>query len=502
MLRNEFRRLVFASLGLGFGLALGSCEETGIGGGGDGTACDLPAGSDATEYIDCLILQENPVTMTYTPMGCSHTVTTPAVGEARRDSERFGDAPAPYAIHSSFAGPATTTFAVNWATDLLTTSTHILVGTSESGVTGADGAVAGVTDQQGHSVAYKVFDAGQETFHRVHETHVCGLLADTIYYYKVGGPGHWSPVYEYRTAPAGGSTSSWRFAVTGDSRTPQANRWARSQKGLFDLASPVRLEVFSGDAVFLGLNQNEWNTFFGSTEGSFTVDQFLGSVPFMMANGNHDGLAVNYLAQFAVPQELSEGESAGGEEWYSYDYGNAHFVVLNDTVMSSTTISNEERAFLAADLAAVDRSVTPWVFAVHHKPIYTCLSNHMPDPAMRAAWQPLFDQYEVDIVFAGHNHVYERSKPIRGLNNGDGIVAASGANGVPTISGGHPSGTLYVVSAGVGAELYGVSNTCAFTQAAQSIPNYTIVTLTDRTISVEVRDYTTDSLVDSFTYTK
>src|SRR5262249_29484383 len=157
-------------------------------------------------------------------------------------------------------------------------------------------------------------------------------------------------------------------------------------------------------------------------------------------------------------------------------YANAHFIVLNDSVASGMTIAGTEAAFLRADLAMVDRTRTPWIFAMHHQPFYTCLSTHAPDADVFNGWQPIFDQYEVDIGFAGHNHVYERSKPIRGASSGTGVIAPSSGNGVPTIStGSHPSGTIYVVAAGVGAPLYNVSESCAFTFMGRQLRTYVIV---------------------------
>ena len=147
------------------------------------------------------------------------------------------------------------------------------------------------------------------------------------------------------------------------------------------------------------------------------------------------------------------------------------------------------------------------VFAVHHRPFYTCLSTHRPDQGLRQAWQPLFDEFEVDIVFTGHNHVYERSNPIRGLEGGQGQLAPAGPFGVPQIrtpgvGTGSPSGTIYVVAAGVGAPLYSVSDECPTTNVAQSIRNYVIVDIEDRNLTFTVYDAMTDTQIDMFTYSK
>src|SRR6202007_973065 len=49
------------------------------------------------------------------------------------------------------------------------------------------------------------------------------------------------------------------------------------------------------------------------------------------------------------------------------------------------------------------------------------------DAALRATWQPLFDQYQVDLVLSGHDHDYERSFPVRGTDHNVGTLTATGA---------------------------------------------------------------------------
>ena len=314
--------------------------------------------------------------------------------------------------------------------------------------------------------------------------------------YKVGGAGAWSAVFDVSTSPTLGTSEVWRFAVTGDSRNEPAI-FAETQARVQEAG--VDLQVFSGDAVVLGPNQGEWDAFFEATAGGVSVQDVLARIPFMIANGNHDGLATNYLAQFALPQQVTDGERGEGEEWYSFDYGNAHFVVLNDT---STTelINTVERAWLRADLMAVDRTVTPWVFAVHHKPMYTSATAHDPDVSLRASWQPLYDEFGVDFVFNGHNHNYERSLPIRGFASGtsEGQVQPAGVNGIPQAA----NGTVYVVAAGAGAPLYGVdAASTGYTVLAESTRNYVVVELEGKTMRYKASRLDGTAL-DVFEYTR
>jgi hypothetical protein len=304
-----------------------------------------------------------------------------------------------------------------------------------------------------------------------------------------------------------GTSEAFRFGVTGDSRgyvdsATGANVWAIAQRRLAE--SMIDFEVFTGDAVVIGTEQAGWNGFFEAADGDFAVTELFASTPLMMTNGNHEDLAVAYLAQFAWPQDVSDEEIAQGEEWYSFDYGNAHFVVLNDTVVDDEVIAGAQRSWLEADLTAVDREITPWIFAVHHRPFYTCGSTHGADGGLRAAWQPVYDRFAVDIVFNGHNHVYERTHPIRGLDAaGDGIVVpAEGATGIPQIVDGTPNGTLYVLTAGAGAPLYPVGTDCPTSFVGESVRNYAVVEIEGRSLTLTAYETGTDRVIDTFTYVK
>src|SRR5258706_8316087 len=81
-------------------------------------------------------------------------------------------------------------------------------------------------------------------------------------------------------------------------------------------------------------------------------------LPLMTVQGNHEANLQPYFAQFPMP---------GNHRWYSFDYGDLHFTVLNDTPLDASEISGAEKAFLEADLAATKKT---WKVVAHHKPVY------------------------------------------------------------------------------------------------------------------------------------
>ncbi len=482
------------------------------------TACDTPVqpGNDAGPTGDAAMTDAGPPndantdsgppttpSITYMPEGCTYMVTTPHVIDARRSSDVFGATPTYDHVHVGWSGPASTTVTVIWRSDADTLASSVLIGTDQAAVMAADGATTGVTRHDGHTVSYSSAASGAGA-ERVHEVHICGLTPDTTYHYRVGGPGHWSNTFDIATAPTTGSSAPWSFGVTGDSRGsgltdgPGDNAWAIAQHHLGDRG--VDFEVFTGDGVFVGTSQPLWNTWFEGRDGTFGVQDFLAHHALMMSNGNHDLLTVNYLVQFAMPQEASTGELADGEEWYSFDYANAHFVVLNDTTTSPGTLAGAEATWLDADLTAVNRATTPWIFVIHHQTMYTCGSGgaHGSDTNARMAWQPILDAHHVDFVLAGHNHFYQRSFPMFGL---DMVAAHDASTGAPTITGGVPSGTVYVVAGGAGAPFYGVAS-CPEIQNGMSVRNYMTFDITGRSIHMRTYESLGDTVIDEITYTK
>ncbi len=134
--------------------------------------------------------------------------------------------------------------------------------------------------------------------------------------------------------------------------------------------------------------------------------------------GNHETYSAEaavvpprlYLSFFPVPPN---GPAALRGRVYSFDYGDAHFAVLDSQVFDEKEAKDQllewQKTWLEEDLAATDRR---WKLVFIHRPLYH-------NRAVYAGWElqqafaPVLDRHRVDVVFAGHEHVYARSFPIR-----------------------------------------------------------------------------------------
>jgi hypothetical protein len=115
-----------------------------------------------------------------------------------------------------------------------------------------------------------------------------------------------------------------------------------------------------------------------------------------------------YLAHFNQPPT-----------YFSFDHKRVHFVALDTNIAYDT--SSSQYAFISADLSLAkqrkDANSIDWVVTFMHHPFYTSCVNTCTDhgnvTAIRAVYQPLFDQYNVDVVLQAHVHAYERMKPLK-----------------------------------------------------------------------------------------
>jgi predicted phosphodiesterase len=120
--------------------------------------------------------------------------------------------------------------------------------------------------------------------------------------------------------------------------------------------------------------------------------------------GNHDDIPSSLLNQFMDHFNLTR-------QYYSFDYQNAHFVVLSTEQIVN---SSSQYDFVKRDLTNASQNPNiDWIIVYMHKPLYTSPGAHGAVSTVRDRYHPLFDQCDVDVVLYGHNHGYERSYPIK-----------------------------------------------------------------------------------------
>ncbi len=259
-----------------------------------------------------------------------------------------------------------------------------------------------------------------------HTVKLDGLKPDTKYFYAVGTKTEvqagGTEDYFFVTAPAINLASeqvrSLRIWVLGDAG--RANDIAEQVRdGYLKFTGTRHTDIW----LMLGDNAYEIGTHEEYQQAIFEMyPQFLCHTVLWTAIGNHDSGCASSLLQAGPYYELftpptraeAGGVASGTAAYYSFDYGNIHFICL-DSYGSERTPEGEMLTWLAQDVVS---STKDWNIAFWHHPPYT-KGSHDSDVEielieMREHALPILEDAGVDIVLGGHSHSYERSYLIDG----------------------------------------------------------------------------------------
>jgi len=256
-----------------------------------------------------------------------------------------------------------------------------------------------------------------------HEVRITGLNPGTKYYYNIGTIDSVLSVTDeeqyFKTHPQEGNTDIYKFWILGDCGT--ANIDQRNVRDAY--YNYVGTEHTDG-ILFLG--DNAYHT---GSDGEYQFSLFQNMYEGKMKNttswstlGNHDGFSAssssqtgNYYDIFSFPRfGESGGISSGTEAYYSFDYGNIHFVCL-DSYDSDRSVGGAMYNWCMNDL---QNTTQKWLVAFWHHPPYTKgtydSDTELEESEMRQNFLPMLEDNGIDLVLSGHSHTYERSYFING----------------------------------------------------------------------------------------
>lgn len=263
---------------------------------------------------------------------------------------------------------------------------------------------------------------GTYTSPLIHHVTLSDLKPSTKYYYEiVGGGGAKSSVFSFTTPPAPGPEVPFVLSLVGDlgqtnnSQATMSHVMADPTHMMTLLVGDLSYADSAWDPSSRNCTQRRWDSWGEIMEPAFA------NMPLMALPGNHEveqdgalpATQTQFLAfqkRFKMPSEASGARN--GNLYYSFDVASAHIIHLNSYMDFNET--SAQYAWLMKDLAAVDRSKTPWLIVNMHAPWYNSNQHHhdeMEEVAMKAALETKLHSFNVDIVFAGHVHAYERMHP-------------------------------------------------------------------------------------------
>ncbi len=261
---------------------------------------------------------------------------------------------------------------------------------------------------------------------RAHHVRLAGLSASSTWSYRVSCDALTDPaVRTFRTA--GPQSSKFSFVVMGDVQEGgEANRWKRTADRVMTAHADAAFVLLTGDMPWND-KPGAWWTFFDQGR------ELLGSHAIVPAKGNHDvNLGETAPGKTTMERLFALDAMSGSETHYVLRYGAAAFVVLDSQYSDGfASGTGDQYTWAAQRMQGPPVSDATWVFASWHVPPYNAGARHWLEQGTFRDITALFDG-KVDWVFGGHEHLYQRMRPMRfngvqapsasyGRGAGDGI---------------------------------------------------------------------------------
>lgn len=249
----------------------------------------------------------------------------------------------------------------------------------------------------------------------IHTAAVSDLKPGTAYEYRVGAGDKRSDWQSFHTAQG----HDFKALIFPDSQSSDYSVWAATAQPAWQRNQDAQFFINMGDLVDNGQDHYQWNAWFD------VVGDMIARIPVVPLLGNHETydkdwkvrMPEAYLHLFALPRIDREKYQ---NQFYSFDYGDVHFVVLNTQSQEladfEPSLDEDEVAWFKEDMA---KTTKKWKIVLMHKdPLQYGFANR-PQPREEGfspegrLWMPLFDQYGVDAVLSAHLHTYRDRGHIR-----------------------------------------------------------------------------------------
>lgn len=262
----------------------------------------------------------------------------------------------------------------------------------------------------------------------IHQATATDLMPGTTYLYRVGHNGaNWSEVATMTTESK--ETNGLNFLFATDSQAADITGFKYWEQ-LLELAKKEfpqsQFLLHGGDIVDDGNNFTEWQAFLNAS------NKQISTLPFMAIVGNHEVYG-NGEDIFKGLFQYRANSPAGMEGYvYSYDYGNARFIMLNTEFGAANM--EEQLAWLRQ---RVETAGNRWTIVMMHRSPYASNPLGGGSGTAKAIFTPTIEELGVDLVLTGHDHAYMRTKLIK-----NGQVSKDG------------KGTQYIIGGSAGPKFY------------------------------------------------
>jgi len=379
----------------------------------------------------------------------------------------------PYNITNNFGQDSSAEFLAQWHNDsTVTTQTLQFVTASGSFADATEITATGVAFQ-GSASQTPPNNIGDYSLRNVFRAHVEDLSPDTRYKYRVGADGAWSPVFYHLTSK--GTFADFSFTVATDPQNGEHSAMITTLNAANDFDDNNRFFLMLGDIVNdTGKNPGEIVSYTNA------ANEFNNSRPISATQGNHDtylnvsasdqyvfGEATVFNAFVTFPDNGwdTNQNKANRSQAYYYYYNKVLIIMLNTMATANATgISEPNHTQQAAWLRQIlqndrEQGLSRYtIVGTHVSPFGGRAAERWLQANVRAAYGPICSEFGVDLFFAGHDHVYGRSNPIK-MQTGQTALDDIDFNETP-------GGTIYSIVSATGPKFYAIE------QADTWVPQY------------------------------
>jgi 3',5'-cyclic AMP phosphodiesterase CpdA len=318
----------------------------------------------------------------------------------------------PDRIFLSFHGDPASSRAVTWRTDTSVGSAQAQIAIAAPGPEFAEN--PRTVEARTERIDLNIFEENKQGAVNYHSVIFEDLQPDTLYAYRVGTDVHWSEWIQFRTAKA--DPAPFSFVYFGDAQNDLLSYWSRLIRMSYEKAPEASFSIHAGDLVNNGHRDLQWAEWFEA--GGWIHSQRTG-IPVL---GNHElrpipgvsekGLvSILWRPQFTLPEVPGLPEELQ-ETVYTVDYQGVRIIVLN-----SMRHAEEQIPWLRAQL---ERPGAQWTIITSHYSMFSARPNRQ-DVHSTNLWQPVLEEYDVDLVLQGHDHYYMRGHvPVRNTDGEPG----------------------------------------------------------------------------------
>lgn len=233
-------------------------------------------------------------------------------------------------------------------------------------------------------------------------------------------------------------SNSVRFAAIGDMGTgDKAQIELADQMNQQRNAFPFDTVLALGDNIYGGHSADDFEKKFAAPYKTL-LDA---GVKFYASLGNHDDNSERFYKPFNM----------NGENYYTFKKGNVRFFALDSNYMDPKQLD-----WLQKQLQSAGND--DWKICFFHHPLYSSARKHGPATDLRLLLEPIFIKYGVNIVFAGHEHVYERIQPQNGIyyftEGSSGQLRAGGLDRSSITANGFDSDRAFLLVEVAGDQMY------------------------------------------------